>query len=365
MKSILYITNIPAPYRIEFFNRLAEKSNVTVVYERLSMGDRDLNWLNSVEIKHNQVVMSENEGYSHFKTGLKIAKYILSNYKKYDEIILGCCNSKAQMLAYLILCFLRKDFAVNLDGETFFDDKGLKLFAKRFFVKGAKRFYIAGIKSAKNAKKVIQKAKAKYIPYYFSSLTKNEIAENEKKSTEANREDYVLVVGRFFDYKGLDIALQVAKEMPETNFKFVGMAERTESFEKLVLSEKVTNAEVVSFMTKEELEQEYLKCKVLLLPSRKECWGLVVNEAASYGTPIVSTYGSGAAVEFFSEKYPELLAEPENVSSLKKALESFLNKDEKYLSDYKKFVLEIGRKYTIEKNVEVHLKALENRESNS
>ena len=68
---------------------------------------------------------------------------------------------------------------------------------------------------------------------------------------------------------------------------------------------------------------------------------------------------------FFSEKYPELLAEPENVSSLKKALESFLEKDEKYLSDYKNYVLEIGRKYTIEKNVEVHLKALENRERNS
>lgn len=361
LKSILYVTNIPAPYRIEFFNRLAEKSDVTVLYERLSIGDRDGDWLNSVERKHKQVVMSSNEGFSYLKTGIKMAKYVIKNYNKFDEIILGCCNSKAQMITYLILCLLRKDFAVNLDGETFFDDKGLKLFAKKFFVKGAKRFYIAGVQSTKNAKRVLRKSNAKYIPYYFSSLTEREIAENAEKSIDAKREDYILVVGRYFDYKGLDIALKVAKKTPDKAFKFIGMAERAEQFEQLVAMEKVSNVEVIPFMKKEELEQEYLKCRVLLLPSRKECWGLVVNEAASYGTPIVSTFGSGAAVEFLAEKYPELLAEPENVLSLKKVLDCFLEKDEEYISKYREHILNISKRYTIEKNVEMHLKMLENR----
>lgn len=55
---------------------------------------------------------------------------------------------------------------------------------------------------------------------------------------------------------------------------------------------------------------------MLILPTRQECWGLVVNEAASFGTAVISTNGSGAAVEFLFEKYPFLLAEPDNDENL-------------------------------------------------
>ena len=38
-----------------------------------------------------------------------------------------------------------------------------------------------------------------------------------------------------------------------------------------------------------DLYKEYQQCKCVLLPSKKECWGLVINEAASFGCPIIST----------------------------------------------------------------------------
>lgn len=76
------------------------------------------------------------------------------------------------------------------------------------------------------------------------------------------------------------------------------------------------NVEVVPFLQKSELETEYGRCRMMVLPSRQECWGLVINEAASFGCPIVSTWGSGAAIEIVSDNYPQFLAEPGNVESL-------------------------------------------------
>lgn len=49
---------------------------------------------------------------------------------------------------------------------------------------------------------------------------------------------------------------------------------------------------------------------MLLLPSSQECCGLIINEVASFGTPIVSTVVSGATVEFLSDNYSNLLAIP-------------------------------------------------------
>jgi len=63
----------------------------------------------------------------------------------------------------------------------------------------------------------------------------------------------------------------------------------------------IFEANLMSLPEDKELEEEYKTCAMLVLPTRQECWGLVINEAASFGMPIVSTWGSGAAVEFLSK----------------------------------------------------------------
>lgn len=56
---ILYLTNIPAPYRVEFFNQLAEQVDLTVVYEEHRDGRRDDDWLKSAGIHHDAVFLDD------------------------------------------------------------------------------------------------------------------------------------------------------------------------------------------------------------------------------------------------------------------------------------------------------------------
>ena len=45
MKKILYMTNLPVPYKIDFFNELGRNMNLTVVFERRKASDREDSWL--------------------------------------------------------------------------------------------------------------------------------------------------------------------------------------------------------------------------------------------------------------------------------------------------------------------------------
>lgn len=349
---VLYISNIEVPYRSEFFNQLSKKVDLTVLYERKKSSNRDKKWASSVKstykIKYLKGIKINNE----YTIDLNILKYVFS--KKYDKVIMGCCNSLSQIIAILCMRLFRKKYILNLDGEYFLDGNTIKKKIKRFLIKGADKYLIAGEKAAYNLSKYIPKEEI--YTYYFSSLTCKELEEHAKFVNQ-NITNKILVVGQYFDYKGLDIALNVAKNMPDKTFEFIGMGNRSDLFKKLVKEIGAKNVEIIPFLSKEKLEQEYKTCKMLLLPSRNECWGLVINEAASFGTPIVASKGAGAAVEFLESKFSNFLCEPNNPKDLKLKIDKIYNN--KNIDDYKKELIEISKKYCIENSVKKHIEVLE------
>ena len=133
------------------------------------------------------------------------------------------------------------------------------------------------------------------------------------------------------------------------------MGKRTDAFAR-DMGKIPDNVEIIPFLQKKDLEEEYKKCTVLLLPTRQECWGLVVNEAASFGTPIVSTWGSGAAVEFLSGSYPQYLAQPGNAVSFLECIRLCLKSDK---SEYVSFLQDFSKQYSIENSVKAHMRAFE------
>lgn len=351
MKKVLYISNIEVPYRTEFFNQLSEKCDLTVLYERKNSKNRNEEWSKSYSRKYVVKYLNGIKIGNETSFNLKILKYIFGNY---DKIIIGCYNSPIEMFAILIMKLFRKEYILNIDGEPFINDKSFKTKLKIFFISGASKYLIAGEESAKSLSKIINKKKI--FPYYFSSLTKQELENNRSRIIE-KREDFFLVVGQYFDYKGLDIAYQVAKKNPHLNFKFVGMGNRTELFKRDMNYNNEKNIDIIPFLQKKDLEEEYLKCKALILPSRQECWGLVINEAASFGTPIISTYGSGAAIEFLFNKKADFLVESNNINQLNKKINDFLSNKEIYA--YEKYLIEKSIEYTIEHSVEIYLNVIE------
>lgn len=352
MKKVLYLTNIEVPYKVRMFNELSKYCDLTVLYERETSSNRNSTWTNSEKIEYNVEYLNGIKIGNEFSFSFRILKHVFA--KKYDEIIISCFNSPVQMMLIVILRCLRIQYNLSFDGEIFLEGNGIKTRLKKLFIKGAKKYFTAGNLCSQSLRSTVKDQEI--VPYYFSSLTDEELARNKDNNSIIKRNNTVLVIGQYFDYKGMDIALQVAKLNPNIQYKFVGMGKRTEAFIQEQQANLVKNIEIIPFLQKKDLEYEYKKSGLLLLPSRRECWGLVINEASSFGTPIVSTWGSGAAIEFLSEDYPEYLAKSDNAEDLYNKIISFLQSENK--EEYSKYLISKSKQYSIQRMVKQHCKAL-------
>lgn len=350
MKKVVYVTFQVIPYRTAFFNKLSEKCDLTVIYEKTVLGARNNEWCFSEELKHKYVFLTKKMKHNLFSV-FTLLKYCWSGN---DMVIFGCFNSKIQLIVMQLMRVFRRSYYLNLDGDTFAEGNSLKSKIKRFLLKGACGYFVAGEVAAKNIRRFVQK---KVYSYGFSSLSEKECKENHEYGQKLEKDGVILVVGQYFDYKGMDVALKTAQMDSAHRYKFVGMGSRTELFIKEhSIPENVT---VIPFLQKSDLAKEYQDASLLLLPSRQECWGLVINEAASFGTPIVSTWGSGAAVEYLSKDYPQLLAKPGDVLSLMQAMKNYWHMSIEERREYQLFLIHKSQSYSIESSVEGHLLALD------
>lgn len=348
MKKVLYISNIEVPYRVKFFNMLAEKCDLTVLYERKKSKNRDAKWSKSEKEQYNIIFLNGIKIKNEYALDLNILKYVFS--KKYDIVIFGCYNSPLQMIAIVLMKILGKKYFLNFDGEVFAYGSGIKNSIKRYFIRGAEKYLVAGEKSAQTIMNISHSDNV--YPYYFSSLTEQELIDNSKQINH-NTNNKVLVVGQYYDYKGLDIALNAAKLNQTICYRFIGSGNRSKLLKNKVQEMGLKNVEIIPFLDKRELYKEYQNCKCLLLTSRQECWGLVINEAMSFGCPILASKYSGAAIELLDEQH---LIDINDINHIVNKIESLDNLSNK--QDYKEALIKKCSNYSIEKSVTFTLKAI-------
>ena len=343
MKRVLYLTNIESPYRVRFFNQLARQCDLTVLFERRHCAVRRDHLSGESDCRFRKRYLRGIPLRRESAFSLGILKEVSRDY---DCIIVGCYNSPAQMAAILWMQLRKIPYFLSTDGELFLQGNSLKTRLKRYFLRGAAGYLAAGPRSTEALAEIA--GEAPVIPYYFSSLTQAELAQC-RSQTQA-RENTVLVVGRDLACKGMDVALEAARLDPETPYRFVGMGNDTERFRRKHAIPP--NVRLIPFLSKNALAEEYQRCGMLLLPSRQECWGLVVNEAAAYGTPIVSTRGSGAALEFLADRYPQYLATPGDAQDLHRAILALRHSRD---LDYPDYLRRISAAYSIEAGVAAHM----------
>jgi glycosyltransferase involved in cell wall biosynthesis len=99
-----------------------------------------------------------------------------------------------------------------------------------------------------------------------------------------------LYVGRFDPEKGLDVLLRAMRDVPGT-LVLIGSG----PLEPELRRSEGERVRVVGPLARDELVPWYAAADALVLPSRSEPWGMVLNEAAAAGLPLVATEAVGAA----------------------------------------------------------------------
>ncbi|MCF7859484.1 MAG: glycosyltransferase family 4 protein [Candidatus Cloacimonetes bacterium] len=140
------------------------------------------------------------------------------------------------------------------------------------------------------------------------SITKKELL--SKFGINLDPGKLVSFVGKFTDFKGIDILIKAARkisdEIPGVVFALAGdgslMPEMIELTEKLNLN----NIFFLGHQTQEVVASLYSAADVSVVPSRIEPFGLVAIEALACGTPVVAT-NAGGLPDFVNSKVGQLV----------------------------------------------------------
>jgi glycosyltransferase involved in cell wall biosynthesis len=140
----------------------------------------------------------------------------------------------------------------------------------------------------------------------------------------AESQPTVVFVGRFIPEKHADAIVpamvQVADVAPDLRAVLYGDGPERGRVQKLVHESGLNDViSLPGFVSSEEIEAGLASAMCLVSPSSREGWGMVVVEAASYGTPaVVVAAPDNAAVEFIDEGVNGFVAaslSPEDLAS--------------------------------------------------
>lgn len=309
---ILFLTNIPSPYMVDFLNELGKKCDLTAVFERESSGVRDKSWKKYQFKNFSGIILKgKNIKVNAELDDQAICPQIVYYIKKrvYDAIVVSNPCTPTGMIAILYMKLRRIPYGLQSEGGFPKDGKGIKEKVKKFIMTGA-RFYFSTADIGDQYFLLYGAEKEKIYRYPFTSLYNSEILCELLSKEEKNKikgelgisyEKVVISVGRFIEVKGFDIFIQACAKLEDHIGIYIIGGEPTEEYLSLQKELKLTNLHFVGHVDKNIMKKYYCAADIFVLNSRGDTWGLVINEAMSYGLPIVSSDKCYAALALIEE----------------------------------------------------------------
>lgn len=361
-KRVLYLTNIPSPYRVEFFNELTKYMNVTVAFELGTAKNRDEAWQSSENYKFNYVFMKPL--IKRTETAYCPEVYKLIRDFKNDIIVVGGYATPTGMAAILYMRANKIPFFINCDGGFISNDSRLKKKVKTFFI-GSANYYLSPGEGADKYLVYYGAKKENIFHYSFSSLREADIAydicTNEEKLSirqklGINESHMIIFVGSFIPRKGVDILLKACKDMKDTAVVLVGGSDMS-PYQDIISDGVKCHIYPVGFKQKEEIKQYYRAADVMALPTREDIWGLVVNEAMAEVLPVITTNRCLAGLSLVKNDENGYIVQVDDVEATKKAIGRVFEVDN--VARFGRKSLEKIKGYTIEQMAREHKEIFE------
>ena len=355
---VLFLTNIPSPYRVKFFNELNKKCDVTVFFEGVAAKNRNKSWQKDNIFNFTPIFA---KGIAVNKEQFFCPQVINILRKKWDKIVLCGFSSPTVMLAILYLKLFRKPFYIEIDGATVQPESKIKHWFKTKLNSCAIGWFSSG-KMADDYFLNYGAKKENIYHYPFTSLIKADILNEPPTQEEKQKlrkelgiaeDEIILGVGSFIERKGFNFLIEAVKDLSKDIGVYLVGGKAPKEYLELQKKYNLTNLHFVDFQDKNSLSRFYKVADLFVLPTLKDSWGLVINEAMAYGLPVITTDKCSSAFELIKEGENGYIVKAKDISALRIAIEKV------FAGDYKNMrskSLEIIKKYNIENMALEHCK---------
>ena len=365
MKRVLFLTNYPSPYRVQFYDELGKHMDVTVLFsDRIeAKKHRSASWFIKGEGNFRVVQLTKRL----FTLKGRDLCWDVTKWLKddYDAIVVCGYSTPTILLAMASMKQKKIPFYMEMDGGLIRQDSGFKLWLKRTLIGCADGWISSGRYTTDYL--VHYGAKRERVFHYpFSSLRESDLLSapvTPEEKLQLRRElglgeqKLILTIGQFIHRKGYDILLKAAAQTHgDAVICFVG-GEPTEEYLQLQKDLGLTNVRFLGFMKKDELVRYYKAADLFVLPTREDIWGLVINEAMAYGLPVITTDRCVAGLELVEEGVNGAIVPVKDVAALAQKMDELLCADTAAMGAAS---LEKVREYTIEGMVRAHKDIFDN-----
>ncbi|WP_295441486.1 glycosyltransferase [Sphingorhabdus sp. EL138] len=239
------------------------------------------------------------------KRSFRLIKYL--NSKKWNLVLIPGYYRPEYWIA-LVYCLIKKIKIGLFCDSTKFDShsSSARLFLKRIFVFFCDGYFAYGRRSSDylrflgaDSKVIFERCQAAALPGDYSAKNIIRRRQNIRNSTSVFK---VIYVGRLSPEKDLLTLLKawavVSDKWPSAQLDLFGSGPQDRELKRSVESMGLS-AQVRFLGAKEiaDIYDAYIAADLLVLPSMREPWGLVVNEALSFGCPVVVSDRCGCVPE--------------------------------------------------------------------
>ncbi|MGO5207823.1 glycosyltransferase [Bacillota bacterium LCP21S3_F9] len=363
---VLFLTNIPSPYRVDFFNEFGRYCNLTVAFEGRKASNRDLKWKGGRSENYREVFLRGVRTSEEQFLSVGIIRILKEHY---DYVIVGGYSTPTGMLAIEYMRLKKIPFLIEADGGLISQETCIKRRIKMHFISAASGWLSSGNSTTQYL--AFYGAKKECIhEFHFSSLRDDDIlpstltkdAKKEYRMELGMQEDNIIIsVGKFSKNdgyrKGFDVLMRAMTKCPRKYELYIIGDTPTPDFITLKKELGLTNVFFVPFKEKEILKKYYYAADIFCLPTREDIWGLVINEAMGAGLPVITTDRCVAGMELIRNGWNGYLINSENVDDLAGRILELMENEKKRVKMSERCLANM-RHWTIENMAQDHYRIL-------
>ena len=327
MKNVVIITNAPAPYRVAFFKYIQEQETYYrfhIVYtsqnedigRQWHVGEEELGNHSFLECR----VITIKRRYDDKRIVLSVG--IAKRLRELQPDIVICMEYNVTILQAVHWC--RSHHVPFLSWSDGTDNSernisGLQRRFRRYVIKRA-----AGFISSSSATMEHQIGFGAKRDLCHKSLLTVDIEKYLRKKPEGYRPGKTLLyVGSLIGRKGIDLLVPaLACTSPEIKLVIVGEGSEEQALRAQIAELGLTERVIFKgFLEGDTLKECYENCDAFVLPTREDCYGLVILEAMCASLPVIASKYADGAFDIMASGVHGMIVDPYHKEELAETIE--------------------------------------------
>lgn len=355
---VFWLFNHPAPYKVEFFNRLGRLCELTVYFERATEKGRNAIFYSNKALSFNAKIGNPLPLGGYNSWSREPARFLAKHHQEFDVIVINGWRTFTEMNVISLCKKKGIPYVFYINGGIYKEKENpVFRYFKRRYLQGADH-YLAPDNNSANYLTFYGVEESRITIYPYGSVSNDEVLRHPvskgqkqklRKELGLDGEKVFVSSGQFIDRKNFEQLIALWSKLPKSYSLYItGEGPKKKKYLSLIKELGLENIHLVPYLDRKGLFSYFQAADAFILLSKEDIFGHVVNESMSQGLPAIISDKVNAGKAFIQEGVNGHLVDLENEEGI---INAILDID----SLSPEACLEVARKNTYDESASFHI----------